>query len=73
MDLHILLSYADTTHHELSGYGTGIDLRNTQRALAIAPQTEPGQPEERLGSLAFAPRRSEAARRGQLKRPGAVS
>ena len=66
------MAHADTTPHELSDFGTRIDLRNTQRAIAIgrfakrSAAAEPGPREERPGSLALAPRRSEAAGRGQF-------
>ena len=70
------MAYAGTIPHELSISGTGIDLRNTQRPLAIERYAEryaersaaakPGSSEESPGSLALAPRRSETARRGQF-------
>ena len=66
------MARAGTILHELSGFGTIINLRSTQLALAVgrfaerSAPAEHGPPEERFGSLALAPRRSEAAGRDQF-------
>jgi len=67
----LTMAHAGTIFHVLSGFGTSIDLRNTQRALAIErfaerfAAAEHGPPEERPSSLALMPRRGAAAGRDQ--------
>ena len=64
----LTMAHAGTIFHELSGFGTSFNIRNTQRTHAIerfaecSAAAEHGPPEERPDSLALAPRRSTAGR-----------
>ena len=57
-DMHTM-AHADAIHHELSGFGTSIHLRNTQRALALESFSErpaaAGQGEPRGGGPPTSP------------------
>ena len=66
------MAHAGAIPHELSSFGTSIDLRNTQRALALERLSEhfamavQGPPEGSAGSSALVPRRSAPAPRDQF-------
>ena len=68
----LTMAHAGTTLHELGGFGTSIDLRNTQRALALgrfserSAATGKGPPGEGPGPLVLLPREGAAASRNQF-------
>ena len=63
------MAHADAIPHEPSSFGTNIDLRSTQRALALERLSEhlveagQGPPEGGAGSSALVPRRGAPAPR----------